>query len=163
MSRADTRRRPSTLSMNTRNLDRIRGLMYPCRSIRRHHHSNHDVHQSRRCSGGAHLVFNQQAASLPLGALVHDGPATPEQISLFLPVTRRCPQTGDGHSPIQDVGYFVMDSRASSASHPAVVLLSSVPDAFAWPIIDLLPGTAYDVEVTVTSGSTIDIKVDSLP
>ncbi|HKQ25354.1 MAG TPA: fibronectin type III domain-containing protein, partial [Burkholderiales bacterium] len=32
-------------------------------------------------------------ATLPLGALAHDGPATPEQISLILPVTGSLPQT----------------------------------------------------------------------
>ena len=34
----------------------------------------------------------------------------------------------------------------------------SVPDAFAWPVIDLLPGTRYEVEVTVTSGATSDVR-----
>jgi len=33
--------------------------------------------------------------SLAVGTLVHDGPATPEQISLFLPITGRCAD-GDG-------------------------------------------------------------------
>src|SRR5215475_7257414 len=33
------------------------------------------------------------AWALPLGALVHDGPATPEQISLLLPVTGTLPPT----------------------------------------------------------------------
>ena len=31
-------------------------------------------------------------------------------------------------------------------------------NAFAWPIIDLTPGTSYEVEVTVTDGSSSDIK-----
>ena len=32
-----------------------------------------------------------------------------------------------------------------------------MPDAFAWPIIDLMPGTAYDVEVSVVSGAITDV------
>jgi hypothetical protein len=34
----------------------------------------------------------------------------------------------------------------------------SVPDAFAWPIIDVLPGTSYDIEVTANSGATTNVK-----
>ena len=107
----------------------------------------------------------QAAGSLPLGALVHDGPATPEQISLFLPVTGSLPQTASASvrykpssSATWTTGHPLFRIQPSFSSPPDV---GSVPDAFAWPIIDLVPGTSYDVEVSVTSGSTTDTRTAS--
>ena len=97
-----------------------------------------------------------------MGALVHDGPATPEQISLFLPLTGSLPQTATAA-----VRYKPTSSSAWTTGHPlyriqpafsTVPVVGSVPDAFAWPIIDLVPGTSYDVEVTITSGATTDVR-----
>jgi len=34
----------------------------------------------------------------------------------------------------------------------------AIQDVFAWPIIDLVPGTSYDIEVTVNSGATTNVK-----
>src|SRR5215471_5892586 len=105
------------------------------------------------------------SGSLPIGALVHDGPATPEQISLFLPVTGSLPQTATA-----SVRYKPSSSASWTTGHPLFRIqpsfsaspdVGSVPDAFAWPIIDLVPGTSYDVEVSVTSGSTTDIRTAS--
>ena len=99
---------------------------------------------------------------LPLGALVHDGPATPEQISLLLPVTGPLPQTATATvrykptgSPTWITGHPLYRIRPDLAQTPAT---GSVPDAFAWPIIDLLPGVSYDVEVTVNSGTTTNVR-----
>ena len=105
------------------------------------------------------------SGSLPLGSLVHDGPATPEQISLFLPVTGSLPQTAS-----TSVRYKPSSSATWTTGHPLFRIqpsfsaspdVGSVTDAFAWPIIDLVPGTSYDVEVSVTSGSTIDTRTAS--
>src|SRR6266850_120772 len=106
-----------------------------------------------------------QAASgtvLPLGALAHDGPATPEQISLILPVTGPLPQTATAMvryrptgSPTWITGHPLYRIRPDLALTPGA---GSVPDAFAWPIIDVAPGTSYDVEVTVNSGATTNVK-----
>jgi chitodextrinase len=99
---------------------------------------------------------------LPLGALTHDGPATPEQISLFLPVTGALSQTATA-----TVRYRPTSSASWTTGHPMHRIrptfsldpaTGSVPDAFAWPIIDLTPGTSYDIEVTVTSGTTTNVK-----
>jgi hypothetical protein len=103
-----------------------------------------------------------QTGSLPLGTLIHDGPATPEQISLFLPVTGSLPQTAQAtvrYKPTSSTtwiaGHPLYRIRPAFSTLPAV---GSVPDAFAWPIIDLSPGSAYDVEITVSSGATTDTR-----
>lgn len=102
------------------------------------------------------------SGTLPLGPLTHDGPPTPEQLALFLPVTGSLPQTATAM-----VRYKAASSTAWIVSHPLfrvqpgfseIPALGSVIDAFAWPIIDLQPGTAYNVEVTVTSGTTTEVK-----
>jgi hypothetical protein len=103
--------------------------------------------------------------SLAIGDLTHDGPATPEQISLYLPVTGnltdaatatvRYKQAGSG--PWM-TGHSLLRIHPEFSQSPAV---GNVQDAFAWPIIDLEPGASYDVEVTVTNGATSDIKTAS--
>jgi hypothetical protein len=90
---------------------------------------------------------------------VHDGPATPEQISLWLPLTGSVPTTAT-----TTCRYRVQGAGSWSGGHPLYRIRPSfsltpedggaVQDGFAWPIIDVQPGTAYEVEVTVTSGST---------
>jgi hypothetical protein len=98
------------------------------------------------------------AQTLPIGALAHDGPATPEQLSLVVPVTGALPTTATA-----TVRYRPAGSGAWTTGHPLLRVrpdLSDVPgfgpvqDVFAWPIIDLNPGATYDVEVTVSSGAT---------
>jgi chitodextrinase len=113
-------------------------------------------------SNGASATTSGATGTLPLGNLVHDGPATPEQISLFLPVTGALPQTATAAvryrqtgSPTWITGHPLHRIRPTFSMTPAV---GSVPDAFAWPIIDLAPGTSYDIEVTVTSGATTEVK-----
>lgn len=99
--------------------------------------------------------------TLPIGTLTHDGPATPEQISLFLPITGNLPQTA-----VATVRYKVSGQSLWHTGHPLYRIRPSmsdtpdvgiVPDAFAWPIIDLKPATTYDVEVTVTSGNVSNV------
>ena len=102
------------------------------------------------------------AGNLPLGTLVHDGPATPEQLSLYLPLTAALPTTARATvryrvegAPTWREGHPLHRIRPEFAETPSA---GSVPDAFAWPVIDLLPGTRYEVEVTVTSGATSDVR-----
>jgi hypothetical protein len=101
-------------------------------------------------------------ATLPLGTLVSDGPATPEQIALFLPVTGTLAKTATAsvrYKPASSstwvTGHPMHRIRPEFALTPAV---GSVPDAFAWPIIDLLPGTTYHVEVKISDGATTNVK-----
>ncbi|MBI3898434.1 MAG: hypothetical protein HY308_09080 [Gammaproteobacteria bacterium] len=102
------------------------------------------------------------AGSLAIGTLIHDGPATPEQVSLFLPVTGSLPKTA-----VANVRYKPTSASAWISGHPLYRIRpdlsetppsGTVPDAFAWPIIDLQPSTSYDVEVTVTSDGVSDVR-----
>lgn len=111
------------------------------------------------------LIFGVDVAvaqSLPVGDLAHDGPATPEQIALVLPVTGSLPTdaTADvrykrSSSSTWTTGHPLFRVRPQYSTNPAV---GSVTNDFAWTIIDLDPGTAYDVEVTVRSGGTSVVK-----
>ena len=49
--------------------------------------------------------------------------------------------------------------RPDLTNNPSV---GSVVDAFAWPVIGLTPGTSYDVEVVVTSGSESQVLTSTL-
>lgn len=98
-----------------------------------------------------------------MGTLVHDGPATPEQISLWLPVTGSLPTTAT-----TTCRYRAQGTSTWAAGHPLYRIRPSlsltpddggaVQDGFAWPIIDVQPGTTYEVEVTITSGSTTALR-----
>jgi len=94
------------------------------------------------------------AAELPLGKLVHDGPATPEQISLYLPVTG-----GLDSSATAAVRYRPASGGAWAVAHPlhrirpANTTGKTPADAFAGVITGLSPGASYDVEVTVKLGN----------
>jgi hypothetical protein len=103
--------------------------------------------------------------SLPVGTLVHDGHATPEQLALFIPVTGALTQSATvtvrykaSSSGTWITGHPMYRIQPSTSDTPAI---GSVPDAFAWPIIDLTPGTAYDVEATVSDGVTTEIQTQS--
>ncbi len=97
------------------------------------------------------------SAQLAVGALAHDGPPTPEQLSLIVPVTGSLPTSATATvryrptgSATWVTGHPLFRIRPDFSNNPAV---GNVVDAFAWPIIDLTPGTSYDVEVVVTSGN----------
>lgn len=100
--------------------------------------------------------------SLPLGALAIDGPATPEQLALILPVTGSLPTTATATVRFRPAGSAVWRNghplhriRPDFAETPGA---GTVPDAFAWPVIDLVPATTYEVEVTITSGGVSDLR-----
>jgi hypothetical protein len=90
-------------------------------------------------------------------ALIQDGPATPEQISLFIPgslpadatATVRYRKVG---SPTWIIGHPLHRIRPGFAD-----LRMTVEDGFAWPMIGLTPGTSYEVEVTITHGAQITV------
>src|SRR5262245_19787809 len=97
------------------------------------------------------LVFWQSAGFAQPGTLVHDGPATPEQISMYLPVT------GTLAATTATVRYRPTASSTWSIAHPLyrirpAFIPDSTADAFAGVITGLTPGTQYTVEVTVDLG-----------
>jgi hypothetical protein len=101
---------------------------------------------------------------LPVGTLAHDGPATPEQISLVLPVTGSLPDTATA-----SVRYRPTGTSSWLVAHPlfrvrpafavsSPILGGPVQDVFAWPIIGLTPGASYEVEVVVRSGGNVNVQ-----
>ena len=99
---------------------------------------------------------------MPIGELTHDGPPTPEQLSLFLPVMGNLPFTAtttvrykEATGTAWKMGHPLHRIRRDLAAPPPA---NPIPDGFAWPIIDLSPGTAYDVEVTVIDGGVSELK-----
>lgn len=112
---------------------------------------------------GIPALFAMQATaqSLPIGALAQDGPPTPEQIALVVPVTGSLPTTATAAVRYRAAGaatwvtgHALYRVRPSFSNTPAV---GSVTDVFAWPILDLVPGTTYNVEVTVSNGGTSQV------
>lgn len=108
-------------------------------------------------------VTTSAALDSVLGTLVHDGPAVLEQIALYLPVTGSLPQTATA-----EVRYKPSSSSNWIVGHPLHRIqpdfilthyrIQKPPDAFAWPIIDVRPGTSYDIEVTVKDGSKTAVR-----
>jgi len=75
------------------------------------------------------------AQSLPIGTLVHDGPATPEQLSLFLPVTGSLTLSATAtvrykptNSSTWITGHPLFRVRPGFSTNPEV---GNVPEAFA--------------------------------
>lgn len=93
-----------------------------------------------------------------VGTLVVDGGATPEQLALFLPLTGTVATTATAACQ-----YRVQGAGSWTPGHPLYRIRTgfaptpgeggAIEDGFAWTIIDLLPNTTYEVEVTVTEGS----------
>jgi hypothetical protein len=92
--------------------------------------------------------------------LLHDGPATPEQIALLLPAAgldlatqAHCRYRTPGGSWRE--GHPLYRIRPEFSTTPIV---GSVDDAFAWPILGVSPGVAYEIEVTVSlNGSVLEV------
>jgi hypothetical protein len=102
--------------------------------------------------------------SVAVGELVHDGPATPEQISLWLPTAGTVAQGATAtcryrpaSSGVWLTGHPLFRVQPGSSSVPADSA-GPVEDGFAWVIIDLAPGTQYVCEVTVTEGANSVVK-----
>lgn len=103
---------------------------------------------------------------IPVGTLIHDGPATPEQLALYLPVTGSLSQTATTSVRYREVG-----DVSWTTGHPLYRIqpnLSNTPpvgtvdDAFAWTIIDLTPDTSYEIEVTVASGTQSEVRTATM-
>ena len=89
--------------------------------------------------------------------LVNDGPATPEQISIFIPST--LPLTAKATVRYRPVG--VTAWTTGHALHRIRPDFSDTPapaGGFAWVITDLSPGTSYDVEVTIAAGANTTVS-----
>lgn len=97
-----------------------------------------------------------------VGQLVHDGPATPHQLSLFVPFTGPVPDVVQStvrykkHADTQwNEGprmHRIIPERAESTPNFGARVPNNLP-AFAWTLIKLEPATAYDVEVLLWTGS----------
>ena len=110
------------------------------------------------------------SAELPLDRLSHDGPPTPEQISLYLPVTGPIDSGATAN-----VRYRATTSTNWVAAHPLHRIRvsntagrSAPADAFAGVITGLVPGESYTVEVAVSLGEfsvtkTLTAVTRSLP
>lgn len=99
------------------------------------------------------------AADLPVDRLSHDGPATPEQISLYLPVTG--PLDGAATATVR---YRPTTGAGWTASHPlhrirvSNTAAKAPADAFAGVITGLTPGQSYTVEVLIGLGESSTIR-----
>lgn len=107
----------------------------------------------------------QASGSLPLGTLALDGPATPEQIALVLPITGSLSQsfTAAVRVRLATIGVYqtvhpLLRVQPSYSNTPSAAFGGAIEDVFAGTIIDLSAGTSYDVEVTVTDGVTTVVK-----
>lgn len=98
-----------------------------------------------------------------IAALQHDGPATPEQLSLWLPFTGTgsptygVPLTVSAAVRYRQAGSstwitgHAMSRIKPEQSQPGTA--GAVTPGFSWPILGLSPGTAYEVEVTLTDSN----------
>lgn len=113
---------------------------------------------------GGILTPSGSGQVLPIGNLVHDGPAIPEGINLWLSAQPSLPQTATA-----TCRYRVLGSPTWITGHPLYRVQPArnyppqntggvIEDGFGWPIIGLTPNTAYEVEVSVTSGAVTNIR-----
>lgn len=94
-----------------------------------------------------------EPASFSIGQIMQDA-ETPEQISLYAPVAGVV--TRDVYATVR---YRLATDEAYSQAHPLVRIdPGGTNDAFAGVIFDLLPGMAYDVEVTFIDKQASDVR-----
>ncbi len=102
------------------------------------------------------------AQTLPVGTLASDGPATPEQIALHLPVTGSL-----ANSATATVRYRLVGSTNWTDGHPmfrvrpnfsTTPAVGNVTGDFAWTIVGLEPGRSYEVEVIVGDGGSSETR-----
>lgn len=121
------------------------------------------------CLSGSYTLSGQSVNldALPVGALTTDGQATPEQIALWLPVSSSLPTTATATCRYRlqgagswTTGHPLYRTRPTLSEDPATPSAGTVTkeNGFAWTIIDLTPGSTYEVEVTVTSGVSSTVK-----
>ena len=110
------------------------------------------LYRMLRFTIGVVLCVSSVAAEAPVAELVHDGPATPEQISLYLPVTG--PLSSDAAASVR---YRPATASQWRDAHPLYRIRpadseGTPSDAFAGVITGLVPGETYVVEVGVEAG-----------
>lgn len=113
------------------------------------------------------MLLAATAHGLPIGELRNDGPATPEQLALFVPITGVLPLSATATVRYKLSGSSNwINAHSLFRIHPEFIANEygqpKVDEGFAWPILDVLPGMPYDVEVKVTSGSEIEVKKATL-
>lgn len=103
-------------------------------------------------------VDGQPARQLPVGDLVQDA-QTPEQIALYLPIT------GALDESYKAAVRFRLAPTGSWKAAPELWRIEPeyaapvvVEEAFAGVIFGLEPGQFYDVEVTLSNGSTTEVR-----
>jgi hypothetical protein len=90
--------------------------------------------------------------SLNLGALIHDGPPTPEQLSLYLPLTGAVDLSAKAsvlyrkYGDLNWIQAHPLHRLRPDFAEPSPFLLQG----FAGVIFDLSPGVEYEVQVSVT-------------
>lgn len=103
------------------------------------------------------LLIWPTAVNAQLGTLVRDGPATPEQIAMYLPVT------GSLAATVATARYRPTGGSTWTTGHPLYRIRpnftpETVADAFAGVITGLTPGADYTVEVTVSLGTSSNVQ-----
>jgi len=106
------------------------------------------------------VTFVVQPTSTSFGniaALQHAGPATPEQISMWLPFTGSVPTTVTATVRYRQAGTTTwITGHPMSRVRPEIAqpgTAGAVTPGFSWPILGLTPGTAYETEVTLTDSN----------
>lgn len=98
--------------------------------------------------------------SLNLGALIHDGPPTPEQLSLYLPLTGAVDLSAKAsvlyrkYGDLNWIQAHPLHRLRPDFAEPSPFLLQG----FAGVIFDLSPGVEYEVQVSVSVGSVTDVR-----
>ncbi|MFC1479609.1 hypothetical protein ACFL6F_03335 [Planctomycetota bacterium] len=103
---------------------------------------------------------NAEGADFPLGDLSHDGPATPEQISMYMPVKGELDTSAKAAVRYRETSEEDKwkDAHPLHRIRPKHTAGRTVSDAFAGVITGLKPGVSYAVEVTVTLGEDKQVK-----
>jgi len=105
-------------------------------------------------------LYKHTASSNPPtnpNTLEHDGPSTPEQISIFIPSTLPTTATGTVRYRRQGDSIWITGHPLHRIRPDFATSGMTVDDGFAWPIIGLTPGTSYEVEATITDGTDITV------
>lgn len=100
-------------------------------------------------------------------SLIQDGGMTPEQISVFLPGEFSTTTTATMRYRIEGTNSWI-NGHDLLRIYPEYSTSDLVDEGFAWSIIDLSPGTAYEIEVTLHEGNetnkyTANMYTRSLP
>ncbi|PCJ58868.1 MAG: hypothetical protein COA79_12430 [Planctomycetota bacterium] len=109
------------------------------------------------------FVLSLSAEDFPLGKLIQDGPATPEQISLYLPVTGELDESIIAHVKYKKDGTSKwLIGHPLHRIRPAATGRKAPKKAYAGVLWDLTSGTTYNIEVTLKKGDISSVKKISL-